>query len=222
MLVFHIAKMLLIKPTYHPHIQSCLSQNSSSLILLIFVLFQTVSVVPTHYCLSSKNFTSNNHYETNLKDLMSYILTSYETPPSGFALGSRGHAVMVKIEHMGIALCPGDTSVTDCMSCVADVTSKILTLCPNTRGAVMWNKFCMLKYFDKDFVGQIENQTRYEIMDSQNAKDPIKFGQKIEDLLSKLARIAFVTPRMHGRSTIKLAESEQLYLLAQCTRDLTS
>lgn len=80
----------------------------------------------------------------------------------------------------------------------------------------------MLKYFVKDFFGQIGNQTRYEIMDSQNAKDPIKFGQKTEDLLSKLARIAFVTPRMYGRCTIKLAESEQLYLLAQCTRDITS
>ncbi|KAK9999490.1 hypothetical protein SO802_019093 [Lithocarpus litseifolius] len=122
----------------------------------------------------------------------------------------------------GLALCPGDTSVTDCMSCIADVTSKILTLCPNTRGVVMWNKFCMLKFFDKDFFGQIENQTRHKIMDSQNAKDPVKFGQKTEDLLSKLARIAFVKQRMYGRSTIKFAESKQLYLLAQCTRDITS
>ena len=55
--------------------------------LLIFVLFlQTEFVVPTHDCLSSKNFTSNDPYETNLKDLMSYL--NSETSPLGFALGS--------------------------------------------------------------------------------------------------------------------------------------
>lgn len=130
------------------------SKFLTSLILLIFVLLLlTVSVVPTHYCLSSMNFASNDHYEINLKDLMSY-LTSYETPPLGFTLGSKGHG---QDRTYGLALCPGDTSVTNCMSCIADVTSKILTLCPNTRGAIMWNKFCMLKYFDKDFFGRIEN-----------------------------------------------------------------
>jgi len=64
----------------------------TSLSLLTFVLFlQTDLVVPAHDYLSTMNFTSNDPYEANLNELMNYL--TYETPPSGFGLSSRGHGL---------------------------------------------------------------------------------------------------------------------------------
>lgn len=58
---------------------------------------------------------------------------------------------------------------------------------------------CMLKYFDEDFFGQVDPQLRYFLMDSHNASDPILFSQKTNDLMSKLAEIAHVTPKMYAK-----------------------
>ncbi|KAE8037510.1 hypothetical protein FH972_010096 [Carpinus fangiana] len=154
--------------------------------------------------------------EASTIELMNYL--SYETLPTGFCLGSRGHGLD---RTYGLAICAGDTSPSDCANCLSNATEEICTHCPDRKRAVIWHDLCTLKYSGEDFFGQVDTQLRYLLTDSENASDPVSFGQKTNDLISKLVEIAYVIPRTYGTSTVRLGASETLELTAQCRRDLS-
>ncbi|XP_059429017.1 cysteine-rich repeat secretory protein 38-like [Corylus avellana] len=194
------------------------SKSTTSLSLLTFVLFlQKGLSVPDHDCLNSMNFNSTyDDYGKSLNELMNYL--SYETPPTGFCLGSRGHGLD---RAYGLAICAGDANPSDCANCLSNDTNEIRTLCPDSKRAVIWHGLCTLKYSDEDFFGQVNSQLRYLLTDSQNASDPVSFGQKTNDLISKLVEIAYVIPRTYVTNTVRLGASETLELTAQCSTDLS-
>ena len=102
------------------------SKFSSSLSLLTVVLLfkATFGVDPLfHICSSPDNFTTNDPYETNLKELVSYL--SYETPTKGFGLGSKGRG---RYQVYGLALCRGGVLDADCSTCVVNASKEIRSL----------------------------------------------------------------------------------------------
>ncbi|KAB1207408.1 Cysteine-rich repeat secretory protein 38 [Morella rubra] len=191
-----------------------------SLLLLTCVLFfhaVNVGAEPTHDCLGFKQFNSKDPYETNLNELMNYLMK--ETPPTGFGLGSKGEG---QDTTHGLALCVGDISPINCMSCLTNATNEIRSLCPKSKGAVIWHSFCLLKYSDENFFGQIDMQIHSKIIDKENASDPISFSQKTTSFLMQLANNASVAPKMQVKSSMRVGESEVVGSIAACTRDLSS
>ncbi len=92
--IYHFISLVYImlqylKPWTLTYSTMSFSKFASSLSLLTVVLLfkATFGVDPLfHICSSPDNFTTNDPYETNLKELVSYL--SYETPTKGFGLGS--------------------------------------------------------------------------------------------------------------------------------------
>ncbi|XP_041025978.1 cysteine-rich repeat secretory protein 38-like [Juglans microcarpa x Juglans regia] len=197
------------------------SQFTSSIYLLtVALLLQTIfGASPLyHVCSSSQNFTSNGPYESNLKKLLSYL--HYKTPPPGFGLGSVGKFDQYQIH--GLALCRGDVNSTECKTCVNEASNEIHKRCPYNEGAVIWYDNCLLKYSNKDFFGQIDNESRFYLLNVRNVSEPEVFNQKARDLLSQLAKEASVVPKMYAVGEVELGEWTKLYGYAQCTRDLSS
>ena len=56
----------------------------------------------------------------------------------------------------------------------------------------------------------------------RNVSNPVWFNQKTKTLLSQLSEEAYVAPKMYATGELELGESEKLYGLVQCTRDLST
>ena len=115
-----------------------------------------------------------------------------------------------------------DATATDCKTCVNEASNEIHKLCPYDKGAIIWYDNCHLKYSNKDFLGQIDNENWFSLLNVQNVSNPTIFNQKTRVLLSQLAKDASFTTKKYAVGELKLRESTKLYGLAQCTWDLST
>lgn len=158
------------------------SKLASSLALLtIFLLFKfkpTFGVHPLFRICSSnhQNFTANDPYETNLKELTLYL--SHETATKGFSVGSKGHG---QHQVYGVALCRGDVLDIECSTCVVTASKEIRNLCPYNKGATIWYDHCLYKYQSDDIFGQIDYKNMVLMCNNQNVTQtsPFNKGYKI-------------------------------------------
>ncbi|XP_027344058.1 cysteine-rich repeat secretory protein 38-like [Abrus precatorius] len=172
-----------------------------------------------HLCSNSQNFTPSSPYEANLKTLINSLI--YKTPSTGFGVGSVGQYQNQKA--YGLALCRGDVSASECKTCVSEATKEILTSCPYNKGGIIWYDYCMFKYLDTDFFGNIDNTNNFSMLNVQNVSDPLMFNYMTKELLSLLAHKASVSTKMYSTGDLKVGgESQKIYGLTQCTRDLSS
>ncbi|KAH7860617.1 hypothetical protein Vadar_015597 [Vaccinium darrowii] len=196
------------------------SRLLSPLLLLSFsLLLQLALATPPlfHICSSSENFTLNSPYDTNLNKLMSYLYS--KTPITGFGSGSLG---VSPNKAYGLALCRGDVQRTDCQACVAEAETEIKKRCQYNKGAIIWYDYCLLKYSNVDFFGNIDDQNKFALYNVQNVSDPVYFNKKTKELLGNLAEEAYVSSKMYSAGEMMIGESKKLYGLVQCTRDLSS
>ena len=59
-------------------------------------------------------------------------------------------------------------------------------------------------------------------MEHEVVNDSAQFNQKTKELLTQLANEAYVKPKLYATRESELGESNKLYGLVQCTRDLSS
>ena len=196
------------------------SRFATSLYLLSFAfLLQTIAGTDPlyHFCSSSQKFIDNGTYETNLNKLMGYLYLA--APPTGFGKGSVGEK---NDKVNGLALCRGDVSNTDCKACITESSGEIRKRCPDNKAAIIWYDYCLLKYSNVNFFGQVDHQNMFYMWNLNNVSDPDSFNQKTKELLSNLAQQAFNAMKMYATGELELEESKKLYGLTQCTRDLSS
>ncbi|XP_059440669.1 cysteine-rich repeat secretory protein 38-like [Corylus avellana] len=196
--------------------------SSLSIYLLTFaLLLQTIygeSLSPLkHFCSSSDNFTTNDSYEPNLRQLWGNLY--FQTPPEGFGFGSVGQDPYIAY---GLALCRGDLEAADCRTCLNEATAEIRKRCPYNKGAIIWYDHCLFKYNNTDFLGKIDDQNKFYMWDERNVSDPTIFNQKTRELLSLLAKDASATPKLYAAGELELEKSKKLYGMAQCTRDISA
>ncbi|KAB1227330.1 Cysteine-rich repeat secretory protein 38 [Morella rubra] len=91
----------------------------------------------------------------------------------------------------------------------------------HSKGVVIWRSFCLLKYSDENFFGQIDKQIHSKIIENENERDPVSFSQKTNNFLMQLANNASVAPNMQVKSSMRFGESEVVDSIAACTRDLS-
>ena len=200
---------------------SSTSFTSSIHVFFLALLFQiAVGVDPLylfHLCSTSEDFTAKSSYETNLNKLIGDLY--FKTPLTGFGLDSVGQ---YHDRAYGLSLCRGDVSSKDCKACVAEAGSEIRKRCPDNKRAIIWYDNCLLKYANSDFFGKIDDQNRFYMWNLRNVSDPYSFNLKTRELLSQLSKKAYGNPKMYSTGESKLGDSEKLYGLVQCTRDLSS
>ncbi|KAL4614425.1 hypothetical protein ACB092_07G053700 [Castanea dentata] len=88
-----------------------------------------------------------------------------------------------------------------CKTCVNKASNELHKRCPYNKGAIIWYDNCLLKYLNTDFFHQIDNQNKFFI---------------------KLAKEASISPKLYEVGELELSESNKLYGLDQCTRDLSN
>ncbi|KAK0599452.1 hypothetical protein LWI29_005423 [Acer saccharum] len=194
------------------------SRFFSSLYLLTFAfLLRTVfGAEPLfHFCSSSEKFEAGNPYEENLNKFMGYLYC--KAPPTGFGRGVLGDKPNQTI---GLALCRGDVSTADCNTCVVDASTEIRKRCPYNSAAVIFYDNCLLKYSNKDFYGEIDNKNKFYLWNGEKVSNPKTFNENTKELLSQLAIKAQSSLKLYAVGQLKVENSQTLYGLTQCTREM--
>ena len=190
------------------------------LLLTLSLFHHTVSGEDlTHICLHSGNYTTNDPYDGNLKELLIYL--TGEAPTNGFVMASKGEGTN---RTHGLALCRGDLSPQDCWNCVVHACNEMLTFCPNNKGATMFHENCTVRYSNEDFFGQTMNISWFCWRSHRNISGPIPmmFGQRVQEFLGQVSEEAVLHTKMYASGMEELDEFNTAYGLAQCSRDLSS
>ncbi|XP_021803163.1 cysteine-rich repeat secretory protein 38-like [Prunus avium] len=189
-------------------------------LVLCFFHHSAIGASPLyHFCFSPENYTANSSYGANLNLLFNLLYT--KVPPSGFGLGSTGHA---QNQVNGLALCRGDVSSQNCNTCVIGASKELRERCPYSKGAIIWYDHCLLKYSDANFFGKIDNKNKFSMTNVQAVENnPTLFNEKVQELLSGLSNEASnANPKFYATGEVQLDTFTTLYGIAQCTRDLSN
>ncbi|KAK7322541.1 hypothetical protein VNO77_25926 [Canavalia gladiata] len=158
-------------------------------------------------------------YQTNLQNTLSWLSTAAGTG-KGYNHTSIGNGTVDVV--YGLYDCRGDITGYFCQFCVSTAASEILQRCPNRSSAVIWFNYCILRYSNHDFIGNLTISPSWQIVESKNITDPEEL-KKAEDYLQSLRREATVeTNNLYAMGEFNLSNSEERYGLVQCSRDLTN
>lgn len=189
-------------------------------VITSFLCSQTETALGAGYdyvCLGFESFTSNDPFEANLKELLSYL--HHETPSTGFNMGAKGEG---QYRVYGNALCRVDTPPENCSSCIDQAIFDLGSLCWHRKGGIIWYSQCQLKYLNADFFGQIDHTNRYFVSGAETVSEPSSFNQKRLILLSDLAEITSRDPSLYAIGSWDLEGSLRLHGMTECTRNLST
>ncbi|KAJ7948194.1 Cysteine-rich repeat secretory protein [Quillaja saponaria] len=171
-----------------------------------------------HRCFSQATYIARSPYASNLNELFHFLSTSL-VPPTGFGKGSVGQG---QSQVNGLALCQGDVSTANCKSCVTEASKELHRHCPNRKGAIIWFDYCLVKYSNVNFFGNIDKANKFHLFNVKGVSNPVAFNKKVNELLSILSNVASgSTRKLYATGELKIGVSTTLYGLAQCIRDIS-
>ncbi|XXG69295.1 hypothetical protein AAC387_Pa06g2202 [Persea americana] len=196
-----------------------------SLLLFTFLLslsiLQPLTTAQPLYrkCETALNYTSNSTYASNLNTLLA-SLPSNASRNNGFyntTVGTNQDTVY------GLVLCRGDVTPATCKNCLDVSIKEIKQLCPNNKIAAIWYEYCQLRYSDKRFFSLMEDAGKITLYNTGSINSPTQFLPFLNDLLRNLSNRAANDPSlgMFATEETKFMGSQDVYGLAQCTRDLS-
>ncbi|XP_072950900.1 cysteine-rich receptor-like protein kinase 6 isoform X1 [Typha angustifolia] len=201
-----------------------LFSNLPKLLLLLFLLIilhtpRTKSLDPDslkyYYC---PNKTDSTSFKAN-RDLLLSSLTSAASI-SGFSNNTKGQSPN---EVYGVAQCRGDLSLDECRTCLNTIEKESLQVCSNGSYLDIFHDYCILRYSDKDFFGQVDASYYRDRTESKVTQLP-QFNDKLGNLMDSLMTTAAYgdSSRMFAAGMANYTSSDTIYGLVQCTMDLSN
>ncbi|KAL6593923.1 hypothetical protein ACP70R_048824 [Stipagrostis hirtigluma subsp. patula] len=184
-------------------------------------------------CSTSGNYTDRSPYEKNLKDLVSNLSTSASRGNGWFYSAAAGAA---PDRAWGLVMCYADCTAAQCLDCLRYASHGWLRkVCPHSRNMSVYygaggDGSCFLRYADAPFLGSAagagedDSTTYYYWTHQPVVADMAGMREARRRLLGRLAGGAGEQPLRlsSGNQTYTDArgDSQAVYGLAQCTRDL--
>ncbi|KAL8158942.1 hypothetical protein V2J09_000479 [Rumex salicifolius] len=199
------------------------------LFFIIMGLVSLVSAAPTHiytYCPNTTFFPSTNSaLRSSLDNLLSDLsAAANKSSTPGFhnstTVGSPAAAVFY-----GLYLCRGDDNAATCRECVAAASAELSQNCPLGKQAVTWYDECMIRYSNASFFAQVDTNFGWLMWNTNNITGNVTHFDEV--LSAALNHVA--TKAASGTATLKFGTEEEkfdefrtLYVLGQCTPDLSA
>ncbi|RDY09718.1 Cysteine-rich receptor-like protein kinase 25, partial [Mucuna pruriens] len=158
-------------------------------------------------------------YQTNLHNTLSWISSDAATS-NGYNQIATGTGTVDAV--YGLYSCRGDVTGSFCQFCISTAASDILQRCPNKTSAVIWYNYCILRYSNHNFFGNLTITPSWYVVGSKNISSPEEL-QKAEDYMQSLKREATMeSNELYAIGRFNLSDGEERYGMVQCTRDLTN
>lgn len=184
----------------------------------LLVLSISATADPLTYTCEGGNYTTKSTFQSNLNTL----LASLSSAKTSFTTDAKGS---IPNRAYGLILCRGDVIPADCSACLNNAMQDVLTLCPVSKQATIWYDSCELRYSDLSFFSIASGAPSWILINVNSVTTNIDSFIKLETKL-----LDYVTYQAAYNSTLKFAtgiatsrhESQKIYALAQCTRDLST
>jgi len=199
-----------------------------SCIFLFFLVFKpllTEAQSPNYVgddCSSTTPKPLSTEYKDNLNSVLSWLSSDAATS-KGYNHNSFGNNTSgADAAVYGLYDCRGDVSGYFCQFCVSTASREVLQRCPNRVSAITWYDFCILRYSNENFFGNVTVDPSWNHTGTKNVSSSEEI-QKGEAFMRSLIRKATVeTNQLYYMDGFNLSSTQQRYGLVQCSRDLTS
>ncbi|XP_061376723.1 cysteine-rich receptor-like protein kinase 10 [Gastrolobium bilobum] len=203
-----------------------LNVRSISFVFLLFLSFK-----PFFSKAQSPNYVGDDCHNTTQKPLSSAYQTNLDSILSWLSIDaatSKGynHTIIgnntLRDAVYGLYDCRGDVAGYFCQFCVSTATREVLQHCPNRVSAVIWYDFCILRYSNENFFGNVTIDPSWHAFGTKNISS-LNESKKGEDFMRSLIRKATKeTNQLYYMSEFNLSSTQKRYGLVQCSRDLTN
>ncbi|KAL9321671.1 hypothetical protein ACSQ67_009724 [Phaseolus vulgaris] len=169
-------------------------------------------------CLDQSSVPPSAAYKTNINNLFT-SLSSDSATSNGFGNGTSGiDQDMV----YGLYLCRGDVNTSLCHSCVQNSSILVMQHCPNNASAILWYPFCLVRYSNQNFFGNLTIRPRIPMFDAtQNFTSAGEYDSDAQVLMNGLIQIGSEAPLMFGTHMFNINGTQRRYGWVQCSRDIT-
>ncbi|KAJ8622204.1 hypothetical protein MRB53_030733 [Persea americana] len=186
---------------------------------IILLHCSTITALPLYSsCGDTSNYTNSSTFATNLDLLLSSLASN------GTATGFANNTVGKDLDQVyGLVRCRGYVAIDRCGPCLRTAVQERSQLCPNERSAIIWYHECRLRYSDQRFFSTVDETLFVNLWSTENSSNPDEFNRALESLLKDLtSEAAFnACKRMFATGQTRVNNTQNIYGLVQCTRDLT-
>ncbi|CAH8378624.1 unnamed protein product [Eruca vesicaria subsp. sativa] len=197
--------------------------SSCASLIFLFLFLRASAQVPTYlgyFCPDTPTYSSNSTYFTNLRTVLSSLSSQNASYSTGFQNATAGEDPdMVS----GLFLCRGDVSAEVCSNCVAFVVKETFDRCPEEEQGVIYYDQCMVRYSNQNIFSAVNTHGSLVLRNTKNLTSNKKDGFRdlVLSTLNPAAVEAASSSRKFDARKANWTASQTLYVLVQCTPDLT-
>lgn len=137
-----------------------------SLLILVFACTSCTADHLGEFCNTDTNISSSQ-ISANIDKLLAEL--ALKTSKPGYIATSYGkHRQRV----YGLAQRRGDVNRKECTSCVQDADKRIRRRCPKQAVARIWYDYCLLRFNNKRFTGEVDTAYGIYFVNPENVIDP--------------------------------------------------
>lgn len=166
-------------------------------------------------CNTASNYTSGSVYEQNLNSTLTSLVANSSL--SGFYNTSVGENPDVVY---GLIQCIPELSNKDCQTCANTAATEIRRRCFNQKEASIVANNCSLHYSDWRFFSTVNGDVRVFFNNLKDATDTVLFNRRMGNLVKSISSDAAASPSKFAVGTTRYTDFENVYAMAQCSRDL--
>ncbi|XP_027353743.1 cysteine-rich receptor-like protein kinase 10 [Abrus precatorius] len=199
---------------------------SFALLLLLSLKLLVTKAQSLNYvgddCHNTTEEALSSAYQSNLNNILVWLSSDAATS-KGYNHNSIGNNTSGGDDAVyGLYDCRGDVVGYFCQFCVSTARREVLQRCPNRVSAIIWYDFCILRYSNENFFGNVTTYPSWHEVGSRNTSSAVEI-QKGEDFMRSLIRKATKeTNQLFYMDGFNLSSTERRYGLVQCSRDLTN
>lgn len=200
----------------------------TKVIQLIFIYFLTATLhdlafgdsPPYNTCSSS---AADSRHASPIYNNLKKVLISLASNASAakFSDASSGNE---SYRVYGLYMCLNYISNDTCNNCITTATQDLTKLCPNKTEAIVWEEACQLRYASKNFFGRLDFSGNIPKYNRKNISEPERYRSVVNNTLINLNKLAAFDPsnEMYAIGKVPFTDSDTLYALVQCTKDLSA
>ena len=167
----------------------------------------------SHNC--SSNGTMYDDLQQALRTLLYYL--SSNATINGF------YKTDVDAKIFGLFMCRGDISPRLCGQCVVNATDRIASECRLSAEAIVWYNHCLLRYSNKYFFSKMSTSPTFAMLNVTNFNEyESTFKSLVFNAFTEVLNKTRDSDEKYSTKSIALNNYQKVYILAQCTRDLSS
>ncbi|KAL5150616.1 Cysteine-rich receptor-like protein kinase 25 [Glycine soja] len=205
--------------------------STYSFVFLLFLSFKqhvvTKAQSPNYVGDDCQNTTQqkalSSAYQTNLNSLLSWLSTDAATS-KGYNHNSFGNNTPGGDDSAvyGLYNCRGDVVGYFCQFCVSTASREVLQRCPNRVSAIVLYDFCILRYSNENFFGNVTVYPSWHAVQSKNVSSKEEIQKGLDFMRGLIRKATVETNLLYYMDGFNLSSTQKRYGLVQCSRDLTS